>query len=74
MKTATDEQMDYEANVFAVSLLMPTNLFKEEFNKLRDVKSKEYLADEDARILRLSKIFNVPLFAVVMKMQLLAKF
>jgi Zn-dependent peptidase ImmA (M78 family) len=63
MRNRKDLQLEQEANYFACCILMPPDLFLDEWAKIR-----EQTNDDDEQIKKLSKIFDVPLFAVVMRM------
>lgn len=57
-------KQDKEANAFACALLMPKDMFLKEWKRL------ERLHDEDKRLHEMARIFQVPLFAVVMRIQM----
>jgi Zn-dependent peptidase ImmA (M78 family) len=58
--------VEREANYFACCLLMPQDLFIREFKKV-----EQGIKDEDVIVKNLAKVFQVPLFAVVLRIQML---
>lgn len=61
--TKKELQQETEANMFACALLMPLELFKVEIEKRYDM-------GEEQKIKELSNVFEVPEWAVVLRMQM----
>ncbi len=64
-----DEQQDYEANVFAVCLLMPKEKLLKEINKDGGLD----LAGDNKRINEVCKIFGVSQQALAFRLSILKK-
>ena len=58
-------QQEHEANLFACALLMPEQAFREQWEKHKDL-------EEDKRLKMMAAVFVVPLFAVVIRIQMLS--
>lgn len=61
--TKKELKQEQEANAFACALLMPLTQFKEEVDKRRNML-------EEQRIKELSDVFEVPEWAVVLRLQM----
>lgn len=59
------QELELEANIFALCLLMPEPLFSLEFEKI-----KKKTNNEDEIILKLSRVFEVPIFAVTERLRM----
>ena len=64
--TLATPKQEIEANIFALCLLMPEPLFSLEFEKI-----KKKTNNEDEIILKLSRVFEVPIFAVTERLRML---
>lgn len=64
--TLATSKQELEANIFALCLLMPEPFFSSEFEKI-----KKKTNNEDEIILKLSRIFEVPIFAVTERLRML---
>lgn len=66
--TKAELKKEAEANYFACALLMPHDVFVAEWKDLRAESN-----DDDWVVMQLSKVFQVPLFSVVMRMSMIEK-
>ena len=60
----TTTRQEAEANQFAICLLMPAELLKPEFAKVAKTAK-----DEDTIIIKLAKMFEVPIFAMAERLR-----
>lgn len=66
--TKAELKQEAEANYFACALLMPHDMFVAKWKELRDESN-----DDDWVVEQLSRVFDVPKFAVVMRMGMIDK-
>lgn len=64
--TLATPKQEQEANIFALCLLMPEELLRPEFEKLIQKTN-----DEDAILLKLARMFEVPIFAMSERLNML---
>ena len=64
--TELEIKQEAEANAFAAALLMPEEMFLAEYDKLDEL-------NEEERVKSLAKIFEVPEWAVIMRIHQLKK-
>lgn len=74
LQSKKERLLEDQANMFAVSLLLPTELFEKEWIKLRRPPKSKKIDSEDECIKQIAKIFEVPEFAVTLKLMYLSQY
>lgn len=72
LQSKRERNQEEQANMFAVSLLLPTEMFVPEWTKLR--RGREIQITEEEAIKLIAKKFEVPEFAVTLKLSYLSQY